>query len=177
MSRVGNKAVHLPSGVEASISNGEAFIKGKLGQLSAKISPLVNVELKEKDLMVVPINETKAALSMWGTTRNILNSLVVGVSEGFQKNLEINGVGYRAQVAGNNLVLQLGFSHDVNFPIPKGITITCPKNTSITIEGIDKQKVGQVAAEIRRYRKPEPYKGKGVKYEGEYIVRKEGKKK
>ena len=114
---------------------------------------------------------------MWGTTRNLLNSLVVGVSEGFKKNLEILGVGYRAQVQGSELTMQLGYSHEINYPIPSGITITCPKNTSLVVEGIDKQKVGQVAAEIRGFRKPEPYKGKGVRYEDEYVVRKEGKKK
>ena len=177
MSRIGNKIIQLPSGVEFNLQDSEAIIKGKLGQLTTKIHPLVSLTQKDGVLSLLPADDSKTARSMWGTMRNVVNSMVEGVNNGFKKNLEINGVGYRAQVQGSNLIMQLGYSHDINFPIPEGIKISCPKNTSIVIEGIDKQQVGQVAAEIRRYRKPEPYKGKGIKYEGEYIVRKEGKKK
>jgi len=177
MSRIGNKIIQLPTGVELSLQNGEAMVKGKLGQLTTKIHPLVNLTQKDGALSLLPVDDSKMARSMWGTMRNVVNSMVEGVTNGFKKNLEINGVGYRAQVQGNDLIMQLGYSHEINFPIPNGIKISCPKNTSIVVEGIDKQQVGQVAAEIRRYRKPEPYKGKGIKYEDEYIVRKEGKKK
>jgi len=137
----------------------------------------IRYDISEDGISVVPANDTKAARAFWGMQRTLVQNLVTGVSEGFSKVLEINGVGYRAQAQGRNLRLQLGYSHDVNFPVPEGVEVKTPDQTTIEISGIDKQKVGQVAAEIRRWRKPEPYKGKGIKYRGEYIFRKEGKKK
>jgi len=177
MSRVGKNPVDVPAGVEVAISGGLVSAKGKLGALDFQATSDVAITQEEGKIWVKPVNESKKARSMWGTARSRIQNMVTGVSEGFTKNLEINGVGYRAAVQGQALNLQLGFSHDVAYPIPEGITIKCEKPTAISISGADKQKVGQVAAEIRSYRPPEPYKGKGVKYADEVILRKEGKKK
>jgi large subunit ribosomal protein L6 len=177
MSRVGKNPVAVPSGVTVSLDTGEIKAKGKLGELAMRLSSDVEVKLEDGKLWVKPVRETKQARMMWGTTRNLLRSMMTGVSQGYNKSLEISGVGYRAAVQGKTLMLQLGYSHDVNFPIPSDIQIKCDKPTSIQITGANKQRVGQVAAEIRSFRKPEPYKGKGIMYSGEKIVRKEGKKK
>lgn len=177
MSRVGKNPVEVPAGVEVAIKGGLVSAKGKLGTLDFQATDDVEITQEDSKIWVKPVNETKKARAMWGTARSRIQNMVQGVSEGFTKELEINGVGYRAAVQGNALNLQLGFSHDVAYPIPEGITIKCEKPTSISISGADKQKVGQVAAEIRSYRPPEPYKGKGVKYADEVILRKEGKKK
>lgn len=177
MSRVGKYPVVVPSGVTVSVAGGEVSVKGKLGATSLKLVDEVEASLDGNELWVKPRAETKRARMMWGTTRALLNNMVKGVSDGFTVNLEINGVGYRAAVQGSDLVLQLGYSHDVKYPIPEGITIKAEKPTAISIFGRDRQKVGQVAAEIRGFRKPEPYKGKGIKYSTETVLRKEGKKK
>lgn len=177
MSRIGKKAVPIPAGVTASMEDGTLSVKGPKGELKMPMSDLISYEMKDEGLMVKPANESKAARAFWGMQRTLVQNLVTGVTEGFTKVLEITGVGYRANSQGKTLKLQLGYSHDVDFAIPEGIDIKTPDNTTVEISGIDKQKVGQVAAEIRRWRKPEPYKGKGIKYRGEYIFRKEGKKK
>jgi large subunit ribosomal protein L6 len=177
MSRIGKKAVPMPAGVTASMESGTLSVKGPKGELKMPMSDLISYEMQDDGLSVRPANESKAARAFWGMQRTLVQNLVTGVTEGFTKVLEITGVGYRANVQGKNLKLQLGYSHDVDFVIPEGIDIKTPDNTTVEISGIDKQKVGQVAAEIRRWRKPEPYKGKGIKYRGEYIFRKEGKKK
>ena len=177
MSRVGKNPVEIPSGVDVAIKGGLVSAKGKLGVLDFQAGEEVEVTQEDGKVWVKPANDGKRARAMWGTVRSRIQNMVIGVSEGFTKNLEINGVGYRASVQGQSLNLQLGFSHDVNYPIPEGITIKCEKPTAIAVSGADKQKVGQVAAEIRGYRPPEPYKGKGVKYADEVILRKEGKKK
>ncbi|MEO3431440.1 50S ribosomal protein L6 [Pelagibius sp. CAU 1746] len=177
MSRVGKNPVEVPAGVEVAIKGGLVSAKGKLGSLDFQATDDVEITQEDSKIWVKPVNESKKARAMWGTARSRIQNMVQGVSEGFTRELEINGVGYRAAVQGQSLNLQLGFSHDVAYPIPEGITIKCEKPTSITVSGADKQKVGQVAAEIRSYRPPEPYKGKGVKYADEVILRKEGKKK
>jgi large subunit ribosomal protein L6 len=177
MSRVGSNPVEVPSGVEVAINDRSITAKGKLGQLSFEITDSVTMAMEDGRVVVRPVDQSKSARALWGTTRSRIQNMVSGVSEGFSKNLEITGVGYRAAVQGQSLSLQLGYSHDVDYPIPEGITIKCEKPTSIAISGADKQRVGQVAAEIRAYRKPEPYKGKGIRYSGEIILRKEGKKK
>jgi large subunit ribosomal protein L6 len=177
MSRIGKKAVPIPAGVTASMEGGTLSVKGPKGELKMPMSDLISYEMKDEGLMVKPANESKAARAFWGMQRTLVQNLVTGVTEGFTKVLEITGVGYRANSQGKTLKLQLGYSHDVDFAIPEGIDIKTPDNATVEISGIDKQKVGQVAAEIRRWRKPEPYKGKGIKYRGEYIFRKEGKKK
>jgi large subunit ribosomal protein L6 len=177
MSRVGKKAVVLPAGVTAKVEGQNIAVKGAKGELRFEVPGDVNVSFADNQIKVDPRNETKRARALWGTARAQVNNLVVGVTKGFERKLEINGVGYKAAVAGKNLQLSLGYSHDVVFPIPQGIAITTPKPTEITIVGIDKRLVGQVAAEIRAFRPPEPYKGKGVKYSDEFIFRKEGKKK
>lgn len=177
MSRIGKNAVTLPDGVTVNIAGQEVTAKGKLGQLSVTLNEAVLAELDGNQVWVKPKDDSKRSQTMWGLSRTLVNNLVTGVSEGFSVRLEINGVGYRAAVQGNNLNLQLGFSHDINFPIPDGITVKCSRPTMIEISGADRQKVGQVAAEVRAFRKPEPYKGKGIRYEGEYVRRKEGKKK
>ncbi|HVI52358.1 MAG TPA: 50S ribosomal protein L6 [Candidatus Sulfotelmatobacter sp.] len=177
MSRVGKYPVVVPSGVTVTIAGSEVSIKGKLGVSALTVSADVEASLEGDKLWVKPKSETKRARMLWGTTRALLNNMVKGVHEGFTVNLEINGVGYRAAVQGENLQLQLGYSHDVIYPIPEGIAIKCEKPTAISISGKDRQRVGQVASEIRAYRGPEPYKGKGIKYETETILRKEGKKK
>jgi large subunit ribosomal protein L6 len=177
MSRIGNKAVAVPSGVTANVEGQTVKVKGPKGALQAVLADDVAVKLDKSAITVEPRGESKRARALWGTSRTQVANLVAGVTKGFEEKLEITGVGYRAAVQGKQLNLQLGYSHDVNFPIPQGITIATPKPTEIVVTGIDKQQVGQVAAEIRGFRPPEPYKGKGVKYSGEYIFRKEGKKK
>jgi large subunit ribosomal protein L6 len=177
MSRVGKNPVAIPAGVNVEISSGKVSAKGKLGVLSIGLSSDVTVKVENGQVLVQPVGSSKKARMMWGTTRNLVRNMVNGVATGFSKSLEINGVGYRAAIQGKELILQLGFSHEVKYPIPEGITIKAEKPTALTISGADRQKVGQVAAEIRSYRGPEPYKGKGIKYESETILRKEGKKK
>jgi large subunit ribosomal protein L6 len=177
MSRIGNKAVTVPTGVTANVNGQTVKVKGPKGELQLVLADDVSITMDKGSIKVEPRSETKRARSLWGTSRTQVANLISGVTKGFEEKLEITGVGYRAAVQGKSLNLQLGFSHDVNFAIPAGIAIVTPKPTEIVITGIDKQKVGQVAAEIRGYRPPEPYKGKGVKYAGEYIFRKEGKKK
>jgi large subunit ribosomal protein L6 len=177
MSRIGKKPVVVPAGVTANIEGRELTVKGAKGTLSMPLADEVSYEINDGGISVQPANDTKRARSFWGMQRTLVQNLVTGVTEGYTKQLLITGVGYRANVQGKNLKLQLGYSHDVDFAIPEGITIATPDQTTVNISGIDKQKVGQVAAEIRRWRKPEPYKGKGIKYAGEFIFRKEGKKK
>ena len=177
MSRIGKKSVPIPSGVTANIEGQTVKVKGPKGQLQVVLPDDVTVTMDDGQVKVDPRNETKRARSMWGTSRTLVNNLVTGVTKGYEKKLEITGVGYRAALQGKNLQIALGYSHDVVYAVPEGIAITTPKPTEVLVTGIDKQKVGQVAAEIRAFRPPEPYKGKGVKYEGEYIFRKEGKKK
>ena len=177
MSRIGNKAVSVPSGVTANVEGQTVKVKGPKGTLQHIVHDDVSVAMDKNAIKVEPRFETKRARSLWGTSRTQIANLFAGVTKGFEEKLEITGVGYRAAVQGKQLNLQLGFSHDVNYPIPAGIAIVTPKPTEVVITGIDKQLVGQVAAEIRGYRRPEPYKGKGVKYAGEFIFRKEGKKK
>jgi large subunit ribosomal protein L6 len=177
MSRVGKKAIAVPSGVTANVEGQTIKIKGPKGALSLAVHDDVEVKLDGGQIKVDPRSETKRARSQWGTYRTLIANLISGVTKGFEQRLEINGVGYRAAVQGKNLQLALGYSHDVVYPIPEGITIATPRPIEIIISGADRQKVGQVAAEIREYRPPEPYKGKGIKYSDERIFRKEGKKK
>jgi large subunit ribosomal protein L6 len=177
MSRLGKKSVEIPSGCEVRVDGMAIIAKGPKGELTFAGSDDVEVKIEGNLVNFSPRNNSKRARTMWGTTRAQVQNIVTGATQGFQKKLEINGVGYKAAVAGKTLQLSLGYSHDVNYSIPDGITIVTPKPTEITITGNDRQKVGQVAAEIRAYRGPEPYKGKGVKYVGEFIFRKEGKKK
>jgi large subunit ribosomal protein L6 len=177
MSRIGKKAVPVPSGVTADVQGQTVNVKGPKGTVKLVLHGDIIAKMEDGSIKVDPRNDTKRARSQWGTARTNVSNLVTGVTKGFERKMEITGVGYRAAVQGKNLQLQLGYSHDVVYPIPEGITIAAPKPTEIVITGIDKQKVGQVAAEIRDFRPPEPYKGKGVKYVGEYIFRKEGKKK
>jgi large subunit ribosomal protein L6 len=177
MSRIGKKPVAIPAGVTATMEDGTLSVKGPKGVLTMAMVEEVTYSMEDGALSVQPINKSAKARSFWGLQRTMVQNLVQGVTEGFTKVLEITGVGYRANVQGKMLKLQLGYSHDVDFAIPDGIEIKTPDNTTVEISGMDKQKVGQVAAEIRRWRKPEPYKGKGIKYRGEYIFRKEGKKK
>lgn len=177
MSRIGKKPVDLPSGVEASVSGQTVEVKGPKGTRSFTATDDVSITVDGNVVNVTPRGKSKRARQQWGMSRTMVGNLVTGVTEGFKKELEISGVGYRAQMQGNTLKLNLGLSHDVNYDVPEGITVTAPKQTEIVVEGIDEQRVGQVAAEIRAWRKPEPYKGKGIKYKDEYIFRKEGKKK
>jgi len=177
MSRIGKKPVPVPAGVTATVADGTISVKGPKGTLSMPTVDDISYTVEAGGISVQPANDTKRARAFWGMQRTMVQNLVTGVTEGFTKVLEITGVGYRASVAGKNLKLQLGFSHDVEYPIPEGITIKTPDQTTVEISGNNKQQVGQVAAEIRRWRKPEPYKGKGIKYRGEFIFRKEGKKK
>jgi len=177
MSRIGKKSVPIPSGVTANVEGQTVKVKGPKGALQVVLPDDVTVKMEDGGVKVDPRNETKRARSMWGTSRTLVNNLVTGVTKGYERKLEITGVGYRAALQGKNLQIALGYSHDVIYPVPEGITIATPKPTEIMVSGIDKQKVGQVAAEIRAFRPPEPYKGKGVKYSDEYIFRKEGKKK
>ena len=177
MSRVGKKPVAVPTGVTAKVEGQTVSVKGPKGELKFTVPDDVVVALDNGAIKVDPRTESKRARAMWGMSRSMINNLVVGVTAGYERKLEITGVGYKAAVAGKTLQLSLGYSHDVNYPIPAGIAIATPKPTEVTITGIDKRQVGQVAAEIRAFRGPEPYKGKGIKYEGEFIFRKEGKKK
>ena len=177
MSRIGKVPVAIPGGVTAAVADGVLTVKGPKGTLSLNLRDEISYVVEEGRIVVRPANDTKQARSFWGMQRTLVSNLVTGVTDGYTKVLEITGVGYRANAQGKNLKLQLGYSHDVDFAVPEGIEIKTPDNTTVEISGIDKQKVGQVAAEIRRWRKPEPYKGKGIKYRGEYIFRKEGKKK
>jgi large subunit ribosomal protein L6 len=177
MSRIGKKPVSVPGNVTAAVNGQEVKIKGPKGELKHVLVDDVIAKLDKGSIAVTMREDTPNARAMWGMSRTLVANLIAGVTEGFTKKLEITGVGYRAAVQGSNLQLQLGYSHDVSYPIPQGIQIVCPKPTEIVVTGIDKQKVGQVAAEIRQYRPPEPYKGKGIKYAGEFILRKEGKKK
>ncbi|MEO1489273.1 MAG: 50S ribosomal protein L6 [Pseudomonadota bacterium] len=177
MSRIGKKAVAIPAGVTASIENGTLSVKGPKGTLSMGMSDLIDYKVEDGQIAVNPANDSKQARSFWGMQRTLVSNLVEGVTEGFTKTLEISGVGYRAKAQGKTLKLELGFSHDVDLTVPEGIEVKTPDQTTVEISGIDKQAVGQFAAEIREWRKPEPYKGKGIKYRGEYIFRKEGKKK
>ncbi len=177
MSRIGKKAVPVPKGVTATVSGQKVTVKGPKGELAWDVVDNVAVAMGDEGIKVDPRDESKPARAAWGMSRTMIANLVKGVSDGFERRLEINGVGYRASVQGSDLQLALGYSHDVRFPIPKGIAIATPKPTEIVISGIDRQQVGQVAAEIREFRPPEPYKGKGIKYSDEVIFRKEGKKK
>jgi large subunit ribosomal protein L6 len=177
MSRIGKKPVPIPSGVTANVEGQTVKMKGPKGALALVLPDDVTVKMDKDAIKIDPRTETLRARSMWGTSRTLVANLVTGVTKGFEDKLEITGVGYRASVQGKNLQIALGYSHDVIYPIPEGIAIVTPKPTEIVITGMDKQKVGQVAAEIRGFRPPEPYKGKGVRYAGEYIFRKEGKKK
>ncbi|MFN3347510.1 50S ribosomal protein L6 [Pseudorhodoplanes sp.] len=177
MSRVGKKPVSVPSGVTANLSGNTINVKGPKGTLSLVVDERVAVKMDKSEIKVDPKDDSKEARALWGTTRANLNNILTGVTKGFERKLEITGVGYRAAVQGKNLQLALGYSHDVLYPIPEGIAVATPKPTEIVVTGIDKKKVGQVASEIRAYRPPEPYKGKGVRYADEFIFRKEGKKK
>jgi len=177
MSRIGKVPVALPSGVTATSEAGILTVKGPKGTLTMPMMDDISYGIEDGQIVVKPANETKRARSFWGMHRTLVQNLVTGVTEGFSKVLEITGVGYRAAAQGRNLRLQLGYSHDVNVAVPEGLEVKTPDQTTVEISGIDRQKVGQLAAEIRRWRKPEPYKGKGIKYRGEFIFRKEGKKK
>ncbi len=177
MSRIGKKSVTVPSGVTATIEGKQLNVKGPKGLLTLAMRDEISYTLEDGSISVMPANATKQARAFWGMQRTLVQNLVTGVTEGFSKKLLITGVGYRAAAQGRNLKLQLGYSHDVNIDVPADLEVKTPDNTTVEISGADKQKVGQLAAEIRRWRKPEPYKGKGIKYEGEFIFRKEGKKK
>lgn len=177
MSRIGKKAVAVPAGVTATMGEGQLVVKGPKGTLTMPMFEQIDYKIDNGEIAVKPRDDSRQARAFWGMSRTMASNLVVGVTEGFTKTLLITGVGYRAALAGKQLKLQLGYSHDVMYDIPEGITIKTPDVTTVEISGADKQKVGQVAAEIRRWRKPEPYKGKGIKYKGEFIFRKEGKKK
>ena len=177
MSRIGKRPVAVPSGITANVAGQTVKVKGPKGTLEVVLHDDVSVALDGDRIKIDPRNETKRARAQWGTSRTLIANLITGVTKGFEQRLEINGVGYRAAVQGKNLQLALGYSHDIVYPIPEGITIATPRPVEIVISGSDRQKVGQVAAEIRDYRPPEPYKGKGIKYAGERIFRKEGKKK
>jgi large subunit ribosomal protein L6 len=177
MSRTGKKPVTIPAGVTATVANGQVSVTGPKGTMTMPTVDLVTYDLQEGSLTVRPVNDSKRARSFWGMQRTLVQNLVTGVTTGFSKTLEITGVGYRANAQGKTIKLQLGYSHDVDLDVPEGLEVKTPDQTTIEISGSDSQKVGQFAAEIRRWRKPEPYKGKGIKYRGEYIFRKEGKKK
>lgn len=177
MSRVGKYPVEIPQGVQVTIADGTLTAKGKLGEMSMPLSNWVETKVEDNKVVVEPKSEHKRARMMWGTTRALVANLVAGVSQGYSKSMEISGTGFRAAVQGKNLVMNLGFAHDVVYPVPDGVKITCERPTAVKVEGIDKRLVGQVASEIRAYRPPEPYKGKGIRFEGEQILRKEGKKK
>ena len=177
MSRIGKDPVAIPQGVTVDLAGDTLTAKGRLGTLSLVVTNEVTASIADGNVTIAPKDESKRARAMWGTTRALVNNMVTGVSAGFTRNLEINGVGYRAAVQGSNLNLQLGYSHDIQYPIPPDIKISCERPTAITVSGADRQRVGQVASEIRAFRPPEPYKGKGIKYSDETIRRKEGKKK
>ncbi len=177
MSRIGKRPVPLPSGVEATVSGQTVSVKGPKGTREFTATDDVTIAVEDGGVSVTPRGSSKRARQQWGMSRTMVANLVTGVTEGFKKELEITGVGYRAAIQGNTLKMNLGYSHEVDFTVPQGVTVTCPKQTEIVVEGIDQQVVGQVAANIREWRAPEPYKGKGIKYKGEFIFRKEGKKK
>ena len=177
MSRIGKRAVAIPGGVTANIENGTLSVKGPKGTLSMGLADDIEYKVEGDEISVQPANKSRRARDFWGMQRTLVSNLVEGVTEGFSKTLEITGVGYRAQAQGQKLKLQLGYSHDVDIDVPQGLDVKTPDQTTVIISGMDKQAVGQLAAEIRRWRKPEPYKGKGIKYQGEYVFRKEGKKK
>jgi large subunit ribosomal protein L6 len=177
MSRIGKKPVAVPAGVTASVDGDQISVKGPKGTLTMPKADLISYEMVEGGISVTPANDTKRARAFWGMQRTLVANLITGVTQGFTKRLEMTGVGYRASASGKKLKLQLGYSHDIDIDVPEGIDVKTPDQTTIEISGIDKQKVGQLAAEIREWRPPEPYKGKGVRYAGEYIFRKEGKKK
>jgi large subunit ribosomal protein L6 len=177
MSRIGKKPVGLPKGVSATVSGQTVEVKGPKGTRSFTATDDVTITLEGDEIVVKPRGTSKRARQQWGMTRSMVENLTVGVTTGFRKDMEILGVGYRAAMAGNVLKLSLGYSHEVNFEVPAGVTVATPKQTEITVEGIDQQLVGQVAANIREWRQPEPYKGKGIRYKGEFVFRKEGKKK
>ena len=177
MSRIGKRPVAIPSGVTADIQDGTLTVKGPKGTLTMGLTDDISYVVKESEISVLPANDTKRARSFWGMQRTLVSNLVEGVTDGYTKILDITGVGYRAQAQGKKLKLQLGFSHDVDIDVPEGLDVKTPDQTTVEVSGIDKQAVGQFAAEIRRWRKPEPYKGKGIKYRGEFVFRKEGKKK
>ena len=177
MSRIGKKPVPVPNGVTAKIESNMLNVKGPKGTLTMGLSDTVEYKVEDDGIAVTPANDTRTAREHWGMQRTLVANLVEGVTEGFTKTLEISGVGYRAAAKGKTLNLQLGYSHDVDLPVPEGLEVKTPDQTTVIISGIDKQAVGQFAAEIREWRKPEPYKGKGIKYQGEYVFRKEGKKK
>lgn len=177
MSRIGKNPVAVPDGVQVNIAGKTVSAKGKLGELSVALIDEVAVEQKDGAITVSPNGNSRLARTMWATSRTLISNIIVGVSEGFEKKLEISGVGYRAAVQGKDLVLQLGYSHEIRYPVPQGVKIACPSQTEITVSGSDKQLVGQIASDIRGFRGPEPFKGKGVRYAGEQILRKEGKKK
>jgi large subunit ribosomal protein L6 len=177
MSRIGKDPVAIPDGVQVQLSGQMLSAKGRIGALSLAVHNEVTATVADGQVTIAPNNESKRARALWGTTRALVNNMITGVANGFTRNLEINGVGYRAAVQGSALNLQLGYSHDINYPIPADVKITCERPTAITVTGADRQRVGQVAAEIRAFRPPEPYKGKGIKYADEVIRRKEGKKK
>ena len=177
MSRTGKKAITVPAGVTASVEGGKISVKGPKGTMSMPTSDDISYEVGDGTIVVKPANDTKRARAFWGMQRTLVQNLVTGVTEGFSKKLLISGVGYRANAQGRKLKLQLGYSHDVDLDVPEGVEVKTPDQTTVEISGNDKQAVGQFAAEIRRWRKPEPYKGKGIKYDGEFIFRKEGKKK
>jgi large subunit ribosomal protein L6 len=177
MSRVGKYPVPVPAGVQVALQGRTVVAKGKLGELKLDLTDSVDVEIANNEVAVKPRGEDRRSRTMWGTTRSLINGMVVGVSAGFTKSMEITGTGYRAAVQGKDLILNLGYSHEVRYPIPQGITIVCERPTAVKVSGADKRQVGQVAAEIRAFRGPEPYKGKGVRYDNEQILRKEGKKK
>jgi len=177
MSRIGIKSIPVPKGATVTIDGQTVSVKGSKGELSLTLVDEVTVKMEDEAIVVSPRDESQRARSMWGMSRSLVSNLVVGVTDGFSKTLEINGVGYRAALRGKDLQLNLGYSHEVLYPVPEGIQVQCPKPTEVVVSGIDRAQVGQVASEIRGYRPPEPYKGKGVKYANEYIFRKEGKKK
>jgi len=177
MSRIAKHPIHIPAGVDVKVTDGVLVVKGKKGELKLQLVSDISVEVKDGSLLVKPANETRFAQNMWGTTASNFRNMLKGVTEGYSKKLVIEGVGYKAAPKGRDLVLSLGFSHDVDFKAPEGITFVVPKPTEIEISGIDKQVVGQVAAEIISFRPPEPYKGKGIRHDGQRILRKEGKKK
>ena len=177
MSRVGKYPVPVPAGVQLTLAGRTLVAKGKLGELKLDLTDAVDLDIRANEVAVMPRGKSVRERTLWGTTRSLVEGMVQGVSTGFSKSMEITGTGYKAAVVGNDLVLNLGYSHEIRYPVPAGIKISCERPTAIKVEGVDKQKVGQVAAEIRAYRGPEPYKGKGVKYDNETILRKEGKKK
>jgi len=177
MSRIAKNSIKIDQDITCKFEDGSFFAKGKLGEMKLSVDPLYLVEINEKEIYVKPINEKDKQNPNWGTTRSLIYNIVTGVTKGFSKTLELNGTGYRASISGSKLKLQLGYSHDIDYEVPKEVKIECPKQNIIKLTSFDKEKLGATAAEIRSYRKPEPFKGKGVKYENEYIFRKEGKKK